>query len=83
MTTFSLDRDSVPDSDNRLPMRHMTGDDGDTPDIALQGCGACFSFPFEIDDYRKVIESEAIARYAMRWMGSVASYEDWTEKGEL
>ena len=59
------------------------GDDGDTPDIALRGCDMCCAFPFEIDDYKKVIESEAIARYAMRWMGSVGSYEDWSEKGEL
>ena len=59
------------------------GDDGDTPDISLTGCGACFSFPFEIDDYRKVIESEAIARYAMRWMAHPNTYEDWVEQGKF
>ena len=59
------------------------GDDGDTPDISLTGCEMCCPFPFDIPDYKQVIESEAIARYAMRWMGSVNDYDHWIEHGEL
>ena len=47
----------------------------------IDGCGICLAFPFEINDYKLIEHSQAIASYALRWMAHSHTLDEWLEEG--